>query len=73
MHKTYLLNGPMKPFNRKPKDLKRDSKGFSDLIISHQNCDTSIYFEASFNFLNTCYEVTFVKTKLLSYSKNIQF
>lgn len=53
MHKTYLLNGPMKPFNRKPKDLKRDSKGFSDLIISHQNCDTSIYFEASFNFLNT--------------------
>lgn len=30
MHKTYLLNGPMKPFNRKPKDLKRDSKGFSD-------------------------------------------
>lgn len=30
MHKTYLSNGPMKPFNRKPKDLKRDSKGFSD-------------------------------------------
>ena len=30
MHKTYLLNGPMKPFNRKPKDLKRDSRGFSD-------------------------------------------
>lgn len=30
MHKTYLLNRSMKPFNRKPKDLKRDSKSFSD-------------------------------------------
>lgn len=49
MHKTYLLNGSMKPFNRKPKDLKRDSKTF----IPHQNNDTSIYFAASFNFLNT--------------------
>ncbi|WP_462348812.1 transposase [Holdemanella biformis] len=25
-----LSNGPMKSFNRKPKDLKRDSRGFSD-------------------------------------------
>lgn len=49
MHKTYLLNGSMKPFNRKPKDLKRDSKTF----IPRQNNDTSIYFTASFNFLNT--------------------
>ena len=29
MHKTYLSNGPMKPFNHKPKGLKRDSRGFS--------------------------------------------
>ena len=25
-----LSNGPMESFNRKPKDLKRDSRGFSD-------------------------------------------
>lgn len=49
MHKTYLLNGSMKPFNRKPKDLKRDFKTF----IPRQNNDTYIYFAASFNFLNT--------------------
>lgn len=49
MHKTYLSNGPMKPFNRKPKDLKRNS----ETIIPRQNNDTSIYFAASFNFLNT--------------------
>lgn len=39
MSKTYLLNGSMKPFNRKPKDLKRDSKTF----IPHQNNDTFIW------------------------------
>ncbi|WP_295754409.1 transposase [uncultured Holdemanella sp.] len=33
MEKEYyarLSNGPMESFNRKPKDLKRDSRGFSD-------------------------------------------
>lgn len=48
MHKTYLSK-KLKPFNRKPKDLKRDSKTF----IPRQNNNTSIYFAASFNFLNT--------------------
>lgn len=38
MHKTYLLNGSMKPFNRKPKDLKRNS----NTLIPRHNNDTFI-------------------------------
>ena len=30
-----LSNGPMESFNRKPKDLKRDSRGFSDFNYTH--------------------------------------
>lgn len=48
MHKTYLSK-KLKPFNRKPKDLKRNS----NTLIPRQNNNTSIYFAASFNFLNT--------------------
>lgn len=48
MHKTYLSK-KLKPFNRKPKDLKRNS----NTLIPPQNNATSIYFTASFNFLNT--------------------
>lgn len=29
-----LSNGPMESFNRKPKDLKRDSRGFSDFYYT---------------------------------------
>ena len=31
-----LSNGPMESFNRKPKDLKRESRGFSDFNCKRQ-------------------------------------
>lgn len=49
----------MKPFNRKPKDLKRDSKASPVMIILHEdNKDKDsvitklIYLASLFNFLN---------------------
>lgn len=53
MHKTYLLNGPMKPFNRKPKDLKRDSKGFSDnfYITLKQRKEKAIFTDSDTSFI----------------------
>ena len=47
----------MKPFNRKPKDLKRDFKELLVLIILHEDNKDSeitklIYLASLFNFLN---------------------
>lgn len=56
MPKTYLSK-KLKPFNRKPKDLKRDSKELLVLIILHEDNKDSeitklIYLASLFNFLN---------------------
>lgn len=56
MHKTYLSK-KLKPFNRKPKDLKRNSKELLVLIILHEDYKDSeitklVYLASLFNFLN---------------------